>query len=229
MDTITQDNPSSPSTAAVPSEAADRTVHQWVKWGFTAFMAVLVPYYWHEYGPTNFIYFCDIALFLTLAAVWTRKPLFASMAAVGIVLPQLFWQIDFLTGVAGIRLFGMTDYMFDPQISLFARGLSFFHFWLPILILYLVKRLGYDRHALIAWTLIAWVAMLVAFFLLPSPEDTLAFANQPRNVNYVFGPSPNASQTWMPAAGWLATLMVGLPLLVYAPTHFVLKRFQKGD
>jgi len=27
-----------------------------VKLAFTAFMAVLVPTYWHEYGPTNFLY-----------------------------------------------------------------------------------------------------------------------------------------------------------------------------
>jgi hypothetical protein len=34
---------------------------------YTAFMAVLVPVYWHYYGPTNFLYFCDVALFLTAA------------------------------------------------------------------------------------------------------------------------------------------------------------------
>ena len=54
-----------------------------VKLGYTAFMAVLVPVYWANYGPTNFLYFCDVALFLTLAAVWTESALLASMAAVG--------------------------------------------------------------------------------------------------------------------------------------------------
>ena len=38
-----------------------------LKVAYTAFMAVLVPVYWHHYGPTNFLYFCDVALFLTLA------------------------------------------------------------------------------------------------------------------------------------------------------------------
>jgi hypothetical protein len=26
----------------------------WLKLAYTAFMAVLVPVYWHYYGPTNF-------------------------------------------------------------------------------------------------------------------------------------------------------------------------------
>ena len=47
----------------------NHTVPVWLKWTFTAFLAVLVPIYWANYGPTNFLYFCDIALFLTLAAV----------------------------------------------------------------------------------------------------------------------------------------------------------------
>jgi hypothetical protein len=39
-------------------------VPAWLKWVFTAFMAVLVPVYWANYGPTNFLYFCDASLFL---------------------------------------------------------------------------------------------------------------------------------------------------------------------
>jgi len=35
----------------------------------TAFLAVLVPIYWHTYGPTNFLWFCDAALILTVAGM----------------------------------------------------------------------------------------------------------------------------------------------------------------
>ena len=52
-------------------------------------MAVLVPVYWYYYGPTNFLYFCDVALFLTLAGIWLESPLLVSMCAVGIVAPQI--------------------------------------------------------------------------------------------------------------------------------------------
>lgn len=193
-----------------------------VKILYTLFTAVLTVYYWREYGPTNFVYFCDVALFLGVAAVWTEKPIYASMAAVGITIPQLLWQVDFVGSIAGTPVTGMTAYMFDQQISLFARGLSFFHFWLPMLLLFLVWRLGYDRRALVCWTVLAWLLMLVAFFLLPGPGDPLSFPNQPHNVNYVFGLDDETAQTWMPSAAWLGLLIAGLPILFYLPTHAAL-------
>ena len=67
-----------------------------LKLGFTAFMAVLVPFYWITYGPTNFLYFCDVAMFFTLAAIWTESPLLASLPAVGLIVPQLVWCVDFV-------------------------------------------------------------------------------------------------------------------------------------
>lgn len=48
-------------------------------------MAVLIPVYWKTYGPTNFLYFCDIALIMTLFALWLESALLVSAAAVGIV------------------------------------------------------------------------------------------------------------------------------------------------
>jgi hypothetical protein len=194
-----------------------------VKWSFTGFVAILVPFYWSSYGPTNFLYFCDVALFLTLAAVWTEKPIFASMAAVGIVLPQVLWQVDFLGSLVGLPVSGMTSYMFDSGIPLFARFLSFFHFWLPILLLYLVYRLGYDRRALMSWTLLAWGLMLISYFLLPAPGDPRSFDNQPYNVNYVFGLGEE-SQTWMPPLAWLGLLMLALPCVFFIPAHWAMNR-----
>ena len=67
----------------------------WLKFAYTAFMIVLVPVYWHYYGPTNFLYFCDVALFLTLAGLWLESPLLISMCAVGILAPQTLWVAGF--------------------------------------------------------------------------------------------------------------------------------------
>jgi hypothetical protein len=41
-------------------------------------------------------------------------------------------------------------------------------------------------------------------------------------VNYVFGFGATA-QTWMAPGLWLALLMVALPLLIYLPTHLLLR------
>jgi hypothetical protein len=196
-----------------------------VKLAFTAFMAVLVPVYWHEYGPTNFLYFCDLALFFTLVAIWLENALLVGMAAVGIILPQMLWCADFVAHLAGLPLLGMTDYMFDAHRSKFLRGLSFFHGWLPFLLLYLVKRLGYDRRALPAWTAVAWSAMVISYFLLPAPGAKLANPLAPVNIDYVYGLSDAAAQTWMPGWLWFGLLLIALPLVILLPSHCFLCRF----
>lgn len=190
---------------------------------FTTFMAVLVPVYWSKYGPTNFLYFCDLALFLTLTGMWLENRLLISMAAVGIILPQLIlWCGDFGAHLVGLKFIGMTDYMFDAHRSLFLRGLSLFHGWLPFLLVFLVIRLGYDRRALFAWTGLAWTAM--CYFFLPAPGTKLANPLVPVNIEYVYGFSDIAAQTFMPGWAWLIFLLVAMPLLIFIPTHFCLRK-----
>src|SRR3954470_5485921 len=101
-------------TTAVTAQASNR-VPLWLKIAYTAFMIVLVPVYWHYYGPTNFLYFCDVALILTLIGLWIDSPLLISMCAVGILAPQALWVLDILFGLAGITLIGMTAYMFKHE------------------------------------------------------------------------------------------------------------------
>ena len=90
-------------TTAVIAHASNR-VPLWLKFAYTAFMIVLVPVYWHYYGPTNFLYFCDVALFLTLVGLWLDSPLLISMCAVGILAPQALWVLDFVLNVFGVSL-----------------------------------------------------------------------------------------------------------------------------
>jgi hypothetical protein len=197
-----------------------------LKLAFTAFMAVLVPVYWTKYGPANFLYFCDLALIFTLVAVWFENRLCASMAAVGIILPQIvLWCGDFAAHFIGIKFNGMTDYMFDPHRSLFLRGLSLFHGWLPFLLLFVVAKLGYDRRAAWAWTVLAWAAMLISYFFLPAPGAKLANPLAAVNVDYVRGFSETAAQMWIPGWAWLTFLLVALPVLVIFPTHLILNKF----
>jgi hypothetical protein len=194
---------------AVPA----RRIPMVLKLALTAFVAVQVAFYWSAYGPTNFLYFCDVALFLTLISVLTEKALPASMAAVGILLPQFLWVIDFVGTLFGHPLVGMTGYMFQDTQPLYARAISLFHGWLPFLLLYVVSRLGYDRRALPAWTVAAWGLMLIAYFLLPAPPAPVDQPNLPVNVNYVYGTSDDKAQEWMPPLAWLGVMMAGLPIL----------------
>jgi hypothetical protein len=195
----------------------------WLKLAYTAYVAVLVPVYWHYYGPTNFLYFCDVALILTLIAIWPENAFLISACAVGIVVPQAIWVIDFVATAAGFPLLGMTSYMFISSHSLFLRLLSLFHGWLPFLLVYLVCRVGYDRRAFWSWTVLTWVLLLICFFLMPPPNPNAGLI--PVNINYVWGPSDDAAQTWVPPYVWLAGLMLGMPLLAYLPAHLLFMRF----
>ncbi|MCR9243967.1 MAG: hypothetical protein NXI31_02975 [bacterium] len=190
---------------------------------FTAFMAVLVPFYWHNYGPSNFLYFCDVALFLTLVGMWTERPLLLSMAAVGILLPQALWVADFALNVGGVQLTGMTDYMFEEQNPLFNRGLSLFHGWLPFLLFWLVMRVGYDRRAFAAWIVTAWVLIVICFLWFPPPPGNPTNPNEPFNINYVFGLG-ETHQDWMPELAWLGVWMLLQPLVLVGPTHLLLRK-----
>lgn len=214
------------TNVAPAAEAPGHLIPMWLKLAYTAFMAVLIPVYWHHYGPSNFLYFCDVALLVTLVGIWRESPLLISMPAVGILAPQLLWVMDFVGNLAGVHLTGMTDYMFDTAKPLFLRGLSLFHGWLPLLIVFLVWKVGYDRRALPAWSILSVAILLVCYFFMPGPMANAG--NAAVNINYVYGMSETEPQRWMPGWAWLSLLIVGLPVFMFAPVHVVLAKWTDG-
>jgi hypothetical protein len=195
--------------------APNRSLPLLAKILYTAFAAVLVPYYWSFYGPANFLWFCDIALLLTVPALWLESRFLASMNLVSAFLLQIVWLADFLARlIGGFFLVRMTVYMFRPDIPLPARLLSLYHGWLPFLLWWMVWRLGYDRRAWIAQTLLAWVVLPICYF----------FTDPVRALNAVFGPSGERQQTWMDPELYLVLLMAFYPLCVYLPSHLVFRR-----
>ena len=186
----------------------------WLKILYTLFVCALIPIYWRQYGPVNFLWFSDIALLLTVPALWLENALLVSMMALSILFLELVWNADFWTRlVTGKSLVSLSAYMFDPNIPLFIRGLSLFHVALPILVVWLLYRLGYDRRALLWQTMVALVVMPISY-LLTNPRE---------NINWVYGLGEKP-QHIMPEWLFLLSLMIGIPLLVYLPTHFLLGR-----
>jgi hypothetical protein len=210
--------------STAPSARTGR-IPLWLKITYTGFLAVLIPVYWINYGPTNFLYFCDVALLLTLVGIWRESALLISLPTVGILLPQALWCVDFLVQLFGGKMTGMTGYMFDEKRSLFLRGLSLFHGWLPFLLVYLVRKLGYDTRALLGWTVICVALCLTGYFLLPPAGAVLSNPNLPRNVNYVFGMDDAVPQQFMPPLAYLGVWITALISIVFIPTHFLLKKF----
>jgi hypothetical protein len=187
-----------------------------IKLAYTLFVMVLVPVYWAQRGPANFLWASDIALLVTVGALWRESRFLSSMMAVGVLLPELGWNVDFfLRLVFGADLLGLnaTGYMFDPDYARVLKALSLFHVFLPALLLWLVARLGYDRRALPAQTLLTWVLLPVCY----------AFTGPERNLNWVFGfGSPPVAL--LPGMGHVLSLMVLLPLCLFYPAHRLLYR-----
>jgi hypothetical protein len=203
----------------------NRRIPYSVKLLYSAFVAILVPFYWATYGPWNFLYFCDVALLVTVAAIWMESPLLVSMQAVAIVTPQMLWVLDLLCRVvAGMEITGVTAYMLNESIPLYLRGLSLFHGWLPFFLLWLLSRLGYDRRALVIQSAAAVVILLVSYLFAPAPPPAAGDPNRAVNINYVYGLTDDQAQTLMAPWLWVASLIAVNIIAFYVPTHFVLRR-----
>jgi hypothetical protein len=181
----------------------------WLKVAYGGFVAVLVPVYWRHYGPENFLWLSDLALFATAAAVIFEKRWLAGMAAVGVLALELAWTVDFVTG----GRIGLASYMFDASIPLYLRGLSLFHLALPPTLIWLLHRFGYDPRSFLRQAALTLV-LLPATWLLTAREE---------NINWVYGPGAEP-QSVLPPLAYLALEMVALPVLALWPTHLILKR-----
>jgi hypothetical protein len=187
----------------------------WLKVAYTIFVCILVAVYWRKYGAINFLWFSDIALFATAAALWLESGLLASMMALSILLLDVAWNVDFFGRLTtGRSLLGLSEYMFDRTIPRGVRLISLFHIWFPPLLLWIVYRLGYDERALLAQTVLAWAVLPVSYWVVTEDSE---------NINWVRG-LRGKPQKWMPGWLYLTLLMLALPLFIYLPTHLVLKK-----
>jgi hypothetical protein len=190
-----------------------------LKVGYTIFVCALVPIYWREYGPANFLWFSDIALLALVPALWLENSLLVSMLAISVVFFEALWNLDFFFRLAtGKSLIGLSAYMFDPGIPLFIRGLSCFHIVLPFLLLWMLHRLGYDHRAFLWQTIVALVVLPLSYRV----------SNAQENVNCVYGLGENR-QRILRAPLFLILLMLLFPLAVYLPTHLLFTRIFRAS
>lgn len=175
-------------------------------------VCVIIVFYWREYGPINFLWFSDIALILMVPALWFESALIASMMGVGVLALELSWFIDFATGG---NLSGLAEYMFEPDRPLWLRGLSLFHIPMPLVIIYAIYKLGYDRRALFFQTLLAWIVLPLTY-IIDEPGG--------ENINWVFGLGGEI-QTLLQPLVYLGLLMLGILIFIYFPTHWILRKF----
>jgi hypothetical protein len=174
------------------------------------FLAVLIPAYWKTYGLQNFLWLSDISLFLTIAAIWFNSPLIMS-TAIGILPVEMVWIVDYLYQLTtGRNLLGVTNYMFDPKYSRFLKNLSLFHLVIPVIWVIYLFNYGYNTNALLYQSLVIWIVLPLTYF----------FTDPKENINWVFVPQ-SLNWQWMPSWLWLLVLLVGFPLLIFLPCHFI--------
>ena len=191
----------------------------WLKVAYTIFVCIVIAVYWVKYGPSNFLWFSDIALFVTVPALWLESGLLASMMTLSILVLDVVWNLDFFGKLlTGRSLFGLSKYMFTATVPLPVRLLSLFHIWFPPLLLWMVYRLGYDRRALLAQTVLGWVVVLITYWVTDPSE----------NINWVYGPL-GEPQKAMPEWLYLLVQMLVLLLLTYLPAHLILKQLMPGS
>jgi len=184
----------------------------WVKLAYTVMVAVIVPVYWVQHGPANFLWISDVALLALLLALWLDLRLLASMMAVGALPFEIAWVIDFFLGGP----LQIAHYMFFDDMPLYLRGLSLFHLVLPPVLIALLLRLGYDRRALLWQTVLLWL-LLPLTWLVTDPAES--------NINWVYG--FGAPQDIMHPLAYLALLMIIIPVAVHLPMHLVLCKIKR--
>jgi hypothetical protein len=185
----------------------------WIKLAYSGMVAVILPVYALRYGWRNYLWFSDIALVTTGVALWLESALLASMMAVGVLIPELLWSVSFFGRLLfGIRASDLAGYMFDPAKPRYLRALSLFHIVLPITLLWMLGRVGYDTRALLAQTLLAGIVLPVTYAVV-RPHD--------ENINWVYGLGER--QKRLAPRTYLALLMLAFPIIVYLPSHFALK------
>ena len=105
-----------------------------------------MPFCGWRYGPQNFLWLCDIGNFALCAALWRESRRLFSWQAVPLLVVQSAWTVD-LAGrlLLGVHPIGDSEYMFDGGVPLAVRLLSLFHGVTPFLMMWAIRKLGYDR------------------------------------------------------------------------------------
>ena len=195
------------------SIAVDSRAFPRMRWAAAAWLAVWIPAYASVWGPRNFLLLCDVAVLLTCAGLWLGSPLLLSSQAVSSILADAVWAMDAGSRLfLGRHLFGGTEYMWDASFPLAVRLLSLFHLFWPVLLVWSVRRVGYDRRGLGLQIVIAGALLVVS-----------RLAGRAANLNFAFR-DPIWGLSLEPAALHLAATLAFLTAVFYLPTHLVLSR-----
>ena len=170
-----------------PGRGGERAFPFWIKVTATLSVCVFVASSWSNYGFANFLWFSCIGLIGAVLALWFESRMLASMMLLAtFVADEIGWCADFFCRLfVGWHPLGSTRYMFDPRYSMFGRAVSLYHLVVPVLLGWMVYRLGYDTRALPAQTLLC-TAILLTSYTLTDPVSNIncvrGLGSQPQSL-----------------------------------------------
>ncbi len=184
-----------------------------LRWFALAWLLIYVPSYTAAYGLANFLFVCNLSVFITTLGLWLSSPLLLSSQAVGLLIVSCVWTLDVVSRLlTGAHWIGGTEYMWDARWPLATRLMSLYHVMAPLLIVYALRRVGYDRRGLALQSGIATAAILLGRLFGPAA-----------NLNHAFT-DPILKRSFEPAALHLAILIGVLVGFLYPLTDAVLRR-----
>jgi hypothetical protein len=203
--------PETPPTAMIRTRDQQHPFPDWLRWSALAFLAVWAAVYWRTWGAVNFLHLCDVAVILTCLGLWSGSALLISSQAVGSLVVDTAWTIDVAWKILfGHPLLSGTEYLFDARYPLWARLITLFHVAMPPLLLWALRRSGYDRGGYALQSVIA----LAAFVASRCAASAL-------NINYAF--ADPFGRVWGPAPVQVTVIFLFMALVVYLPTHILLR------
>lgn len=182
----------------------------WIKLSYTILALIIFPIYLYKYGATNFLWFSDIAFFVMVPALWFKSRIISSMMAIGVLPIETLWLISLFTGGSFL---GIANYMYDTDFPLWLRFLSFYHFAVIAVIIYMIYWVGYDKRALLPQIILS----LFVIFL------TRVFSDKAENINMIYPPQDIAP--YITEQTYLIVMPLILITVFIIPTHFLLKRY----
>ena len=172
-----------------------------VKWIAAAWLAAWLPLHLAAYPASSFLWWCAHGAVLTVIGLLLESRLVVSWQAVALLVPQTLFVAEALARLVTGARGGGTSYLFDPGVPLAVRALSSFHFAMPFVLVWAVRRLGYDRRALplaiVAGTIVSVASLAVG----------------PINL-----------WVWPWARDHRVVALLLAPLLLWLPAHIALRR-----
>jgi hypothetical protein len=195
--------------------AAARFEFDWrVKAFVVLWLFVYLPTYFLSYGAWHFLQLCNIAIIVSAVGILTGRCGLISTQALMLFPIAGLWCTDLIFKLCfGEFAFGATAYLWDQTTPVLARALSCYHALWPLLLVYCLRRSGYDHRAWKMQSMLAGLVLAISFWLAPELE----------NLNYL-------ARGWPGQLGFARSptqvlqYFFCLIFVLYLPTHLLLKR-----